>query len=241
MNPVMTRHRFHVLIPGSRTALISPTGDRRIAYADRLTDDPSSGAARIDSLMERVGGRHAAVAIVVASRPARVPGHWTAVVSHMGWPAVVVSRPVAAVSGLGLAAGSARLVIDVRDDGIDVAVVTEDGVIGAEHRGRSTISNVTDAVRSAFTRVDPDFEWAIRQEGVDVLTEGFDPSWTDRLADALEVAVHVTDDPAMLLHAGVQADRAVIERCLPTPAARPSRRPTFHAGGLAGGWNLLRH
>ena len=237
----MTQHRLHVLIPGAHTTLITPGGDRHLVDATGRGDDPWVVAAHFDSLITRTGGWRSAAAIVVPSGPEKGPGSWAAVASRMAFPAVVVSRPLAVVSGLGLAPGSARLVIDVRDDSVEISAVTEDGVVASEPCAHSSISGIAGAARSVFTRVDPDHEWTIRQEGVDVLTERFDRNWTERLAAALGIAVQVTDDPVAVLHAGVKADRAAIERCLPTATVGTSRRPPLYAADLTRAWNGLRH
>jgi hypothetical protein len=150
---------------------------------------------------------------------------------------VVVSRPLAAVAGLGLAPGAARMVVDRRHDGVEVSAVTEDGVIAAEHSARSTVADVGCATRATFAKVDPDLEWLIREDGVDLLAEGFDRRWVEGLAATLGVTVRVTDDPVALLRAGVRADRAAIDRCLATEASPPTRRPHLRAAARSVAWD----
>ncbi len=183
-------------------------------------------AAHLDWLITRVGGRRGAAGLAVPSTPHSVPEQWADVTSIMAMPALVVSRAAVASTGLGLAAGSARMLIDWHGAGVEVSVMSEDGLLFAEHCGRSTIRAVAETARSLLGRLDPDLELAIRGDAVYLIVERSDTTWVGALAARLGVAVEVVGDPLGLLHAGVQADAALIEQCLATNDVR-DRRPAL--------------
>ena len=211
------------------TSAIGMDLDPVTPYTASRVDLPDLAAAHLDWLIRVAGGRRATAAVVIPSTPPWAQERWAAVSSLMATPALAVSRTVAAVAGLGLEAGSARMVIDQRDDGVEVAVVGEDGVIHAEHHDRSSVAVVAGAARSLLTRIDPDLEWAIREDAVHLMVERFDSRWTEALAMEMRVAVELIDDPVALLNAGVHADRPAIERYLTSvDAGKVRRRPALH-------------
>lgn len=222
--------RLHTLIPASRTVLILPNGAMfqstgGAPYTAFAVDNVTRAAARLDRMLTTAGGaRSVTAAVVVPSSPPRVTERWAAVVSRMTFPAVVVSRPSVAVSGLGLESGSPRMVIDRHVDGTEISVVTNDGMVGGVRCEARAVNEVAEAAEALLRQVDPDVEWAIRQEGVCVLTDDEHGDWTRALARALKVTVELVDDPIRLIHAGVSSDRALIERCLHSADVRPRLR-----------------
>lgn len=183
-------------------------------------------AAHLDWLITSVGGRRGLAGVAVPSTPRSVPEQWADVTSIMAVPALVVSRAAVASNGLGFEAGSALMLIDWQEVGVEVSVMSEDGLILAEHCGRSSVRLVAETARSLLGRLDPDLELAIRGDAVYLIVERFDTTWVGPLAARLGVAVEVVDDPLGLLHAGVQADAALIEHCLAANDVRV-RRPAY--------------
>src|SRR5690606_38970892 len=109
------------------------------------------------------GGRHPVLALLLPDAANDRSERWKGVCDSLGVGFVTISRPVAAAAGLGLDvdSGAADMIVDVRSDAAEIAVVADGGVLFSRTCYEPTPSTVASPIRSALVQTDPDLEWDV--------------------------------------------------------------------------------
>ncbi|MFO7299461.1 MAG: hypothetical protein DIU67_004645 [Actinomycetes bacterium] len=152
--------------------------------------------------------RHPSAAFVV---PSAGQERWRSICDRMPGQTAVLLRPITVASGMGLDvdASTPHLVIDVRADGAEVAMVGESQVLGTRETAVTTPEALARTATALLQDFDLDIEYDVRAEGAYAI--GIEPEDADRLARLLGVIVRVGIRPERVLASGVMADRRLIE------------------------------
>lgn len=152
--------------------------------------------------------RRAATVLVV---PVESQLAWRRIGDRMPGETVVLVRPVTVAAGLGLDVDSAtaHLVVDVRDDGSEVAVVGSSTVIGARSSGDSNPEAIAALADELLMDLDPDLEYECRRRGAHAV--GLRPDQAGQLAEMLQIPVRGMAGLDKVLAAGVLANRSLID------------------------------
>ncbi|HLU52632.1 MAG TPA: rod shape-determining protein [Acidimicrobiia bacterium] len=162
------------------------------------------------------GGRHPVLAFLLPDCAADGVDRWKAVCDSLGVGFITISRPVAAAAGLGLDvdSGAADMIVDVRSDAAEVAVVADGGVLFSRTCYDPTPSTVASTVRSALVQIDPDLEWDVLSGGIHLLGRIPGKEWTDELSKTLGVRVGFSSEAERVLIAGARSNLEGLESYL---------------------------
>lgn len=209
-----------------RTAMIRDPKPSTIFTADDI-HSVDSAASYMDWMVRRlrpIGWRTTAVLLAPA-------GSWTAwkeVAERMETRAVVELRPIAVALGLGVRVDGddASLIVDLRDDGVEVAAVGDSRVLASETVARVTDSAVVDSIARVLASLDPDQEMDARRTGAHVVSSRLRTATAEDLARRLDIPTSFTWDPPAVLWRGGSAERDLIETYLDGGGAVPAHVPT---------------
>jgi len=162
------------------------------------------------------GGRHPVLAFLLPDAANDRSERWKGVCDSLGVGFVTISRPVAAAAGLGLDvdSGAADMIVDVRSDAAEIAVVADGGVLFSRTCYEPTPSTVASTIRSALVQIDPDLEWDVLSGGIHLLGRVPGDEWTRELSKMLGVRVGFTPDAERVLINGARSNLETLESYL---------------------------
>lgn len=203
-------------------------------FSAAAIDHPSLTRSYLHWLLDSSGhrSRNTVLAILVPSTPAGIAESWKFVCDGLGFGSVMVSRPVAAATGLGMEvdSGAAHMIVDVTSDTAEVAVVGE-GAVLFSRSCEPDPHQVASVIRSALVQIDPDLEWDVLGGGIHVLGHVPVEDWKEELSTLVGVPVSVASDAESILFAGARATLDDIEPYLSSVTPGVGR---FFRGVLAG-------
>ncbi|HEX7100649.1 MAG TPA: rod shape-determining protein [Acidimicrobiia bacterium] len=162
------------------------------------------------------GGRHPVLALLLPDCAMERSERWKAVCDSIGVGFVTISRPVAAAAGLGLDvdSGAADMIVDVRSDAAEIAVVADGGVLFSRNCYEPTPSTVASTIRSALVQIDPDLEWDVLSGGIHLLGRVPADEWRRELSKTLGVRVGFAAEAERVLIAGARTNLDALESYL---------------------------
>lgn len=181
-------------------------GDLRLVqpYSAAEVRHPDLAAAYLRWMATRLRIRphRSIVAPVVPAAPEGSAAAWEALSAAAGFETFTVSRPVAIAAGLHLDidATAGHMILELRDDGVEVAIVANGELVLAHHAAALAVRGVATRIRSLLAQVDPDLEWDITGTGIHAIGSPVSASWFRQLAEELDVPLVVSDvvDDVML-------------------------------------------
>lgn len=158
---------------------------------------------------------------------------WKEVAAAMETRAVVEMRPIAVAFGLGLHVDGddTSLIVEVRDDGVEIAAVGDSRVLTSEAVSRVTDTALDDGIARVLASLDPDREMDVRRTGVHVLSSRLRTATADDLALRLDMPTSFAWDPPAVLGKGGSAERDLIESYLEGGVEDAPLRPATSDAG----------
>gem|GEM_PF-1498861 len=188
---------------------------------------PELARAYLRWLMARTGcrGRHAVMAVLVPSYPAGAADVWRQICEPLEVGSVMVTRPLAAASGLGIEvdSGYASLIVDVTADTVEVAVVADGRVLVSRRSSHRDPHDLAPVIRSTLVQVDPDLEWDVLSGGINVVGRAPEADWAKELSAVTGLPVKVTAEPERALIDGALVSLEALRPYISTVMPRASR------------------
>lgn len=210
-----TRRNSNVILRSPYTASDVSDPDLTLAFMTWLAEPAISGA------------HGAGVVLSVPDAPTSTRHAWREIAAKLSGRVVIVPRPIALASGLGLDIDgpAASMVIDLRSDGAELSILAEGGVLASSATDDLTPDGLARSVWALLEEVDPDVDGDIARRGIHLVGAGREARWVARLVGLLGVAIEVSPDPGGILMDGIDANRPVVERYLDTvPSSSPLAR-----------------
>lgn len=201
----------------------------RSPYTTTDVSDPDLTFAYMNWLAEpAISGAHGAgLVLSVPDAPTSTRHAWREIAAELSGRVVIVPRPIALASGLGLYIDgpAASMVVDLRSDGAELSILAEGGILASSATDDVSPDGLARSVWALLDGVDPDVEGDIAQRGIHLVGAGREADWVARLVRLLGVPIQIFPDPGVILMAGIDANRPVVERYLDTvPSANPIAR-----------------
>lgn len=201
----------------------------RSPYTTSDVTDPDLTFAFMTWLAEpAISGAHGAgVVLSVPDAPTRTRQAWREIAAELSGRVVIVPRPIALASGLGLDIDSptASMVVDLRSDGAELSILAEGAILVSSATDDLSPDGLAGSVWALLDGVDPDIEGDIAQEGIYLVGAGREADWVARLVGLLGIPIQISPNPGGILMDGIDANRPVVERYLDTvPSSNPFAR-----------------
>lgn len=201
----------------------------RAPYTTSDVSDPDLTLAFMTWLAgPAISGAHGAgVVLSVPDAPVDAREAWRDIAARLSGRVVIVPRPIALASGLGLDIDgpAASMVVDVRSDGAELSVLAEGGILASGATDDLTPDGLAGAIWALLERVDPDVDGDIVGRGIHLVGAGREPGWVSGLVALLGFPIQISADPGQILMDGIDANRPVVDRYLDTvPGSGPFAR-----------------
>lgn len=195
----------------------------RSPYTTSDVSDPDLTLAFMTWLAEpAISGAHGAgLVLSVPDAPTSTRQAWRAIAAELSGRVVIVPRPIALASGLGLDIDgpAASMVVDLRSDGAEISILAEGGILASSATDDVSPDGLALSVWALLDGVDPDVEGDITRWGIHLVGAGREAGWVARLVGLLRVSIQISPDPGGILMNGIDANRPVVERYLDTVAS----------------------
>lgn len=208
----------------SRVSLLVPFSHRRIE-SERATAD------YLNWLVGEAGCRRREVIlapVVAATGHEALAGDWRRAVAAAGLRSIVLSRPLAAVVGMGVdvESSAAQMTVDLVDGIAEVAVLSGGQVQVTRSCSGTDPGEVAAVVRSILIQLDPDLEQDIVDAGLRMIGGSIPSGWGEELGRRAHLPVSAVGDAEQLVLEGA---RRTVESLRPYLRRLASSRPRFRA------------
>lgn len=165
--------------------------------------------------------------LAVPDAPTGTRRAWREIAAELSGRVVIVPRPIALASGLGLYIDGpeASMVVDIRSDGAELSILAEGGILASSATDDLSPDGLARSVWALLDGADPDVEGDVARLGIHLVGAGREAEWVARLVRLLGIPIQIYPDPGGILMDGIDANRPVVERYLDTvPSANPLAR-----------------